>query len=450
MDDQDSTAKRSDEEAILGLNRISFEEYRPKANMLSGGKSRIARARDFHDTDDRPVATGPYHLIDVVVGSAAGPVMAEDRPVPTQKRPLHNRSSITDRPLGTLASDEIPYQTPDRIRINSLLLLELLENITNQRFTETKHTNGSGFDSQVILKPFKLLVIYEKDIKESAKRLAQKHMPGNIGEVGLKPTNQSNGVTLETPSVAIAAVESSGRGDSQDQETLSTQPMTKAETKRLEAKNRLESKRAFEELEVLLELYDDDLKPIFDMRRQIDECTLRSIAFPDLWHLFRHGEDLCSSEVHPQVYRILNLTGGRPLLITRDEVRSASRLEGLTDSMALNISCFFYSFNGKEFGPVQQTFQINKYDDVKLITSLPVYPVKFSNLKSETLTREGLIGRGKRYFELTQNKSNVVHKRYNGLTLDLEQLREEVRFIYTQSSEARYSYMITSRSIQKS
>lgn len=40
--------------------------------------------------------------------------------------------------------------------------------------------------------------------------------------------------------------------------------------------------------------------------------------------------------------------------------------------------------------------------------------------------REYFVSRGRRFIDLAHNTTDVVHKRYDGLTVDLEQLREEV------------------------
>lgn len=90
------------------------------------------------------------------------------------------------------------------------------------------------------------------------------------------------------------------------------------------------------------------------------------------------------------------------------------------------ILSYFYDFDGKELGARQQLHTIKSYDGNKAITSLPCFPITYSKQSRGAKPRDYFIERGKRFIELTRT-SEVVHKRYNGLTLAMDELREEVR-----------------------
>lgn len=83
-------------------------------------------------------------------------------------------------------------------------------------------------------------------------------------------------------------------------------------------------------------------------------------------------------------------------------------------------------FDGKEPGACQQLHTTKSYDGNKAITSLPCFPIKYTKHSRGVGLRDFFIGRGKRFLELTR-QAEVVHKRYNILTLAMDELREEVR-----------------------
>jgi len=134
------------------------------------------------------------------------------------------------------------------------------------------------------------------------------------------------------------------------------------------------------------------------------------------------------SERNPQIYRVVGTAGGR-LVLSGDRETRASRTRADTEaksSTTLTISCFYYGFNGNQLGPIQQIFEVKKYDGLKGVMSLPVYPINSGILPHEKM-REVFMQRGEKFVELTKNRSAVVHKRYEGLALDLNHLPEEVR-----------------------
>lgn len=196
----------------------------------------------------------------------------------------------------------------------------------------------------------------------------------------------------------------------------------------------LNSFRCLEALRVLRELLDNDLRPTFDLRQQIRDGVARNIAFQDLWHLFPLGGEIVSngSNGQNQVYRILDVSGGRPFLCERNLASmepwdSASKGRDLP---RFDILSYMYNSDGKDLGACQQLHTIKSYDGNKAITitSLPCFPIIYSKNSPGVKPRDFFIERDRRYIELTR-KMDVVHKRYNGLTLAMDELREEVRLI---------------------
>lgn len=171
-------------------------------------------------------------------------------------------------------------------------------------------------------------------------------------------------------------------------------------------------------------MLDTDLRPLLEMRQQIKERTLATIAYADLWNLFEHGQDVITSQSNSQVYRVLRWTGGRDPLAKHSlwaELQARAALEGQSAQVhenrgeALIVECHSYEFDGNNYGPMQKTFTIQKYEGERPITSLPVYPLEFAPGWKDI--RQRLIVRGDLYIQLSR-ADKVTHKHYTGLTLD--------------------------------
>ena len=94
---------------------------------------------------------------------------------------------------------------------------------------------------------------------------------------------------------------------------------------------------------------------------------------------------------------------------------SAKLKEAGYSTGALIIECFYMHFDGKQYGPVNQTFQIPKFDGPREVSSLPIVPLEIRD-DSEKIRNE-LLERGKKFAELS-NPAKTAHKLYKGLTLD--------------------------------
>jgi len=183
-------------------------------------------------------------------------------------------------------------------------------------------------------------------------------------------------------------------------------------------------RETIQHLQLLVELFDTDLKPMFDMRYCIKQSTLTHITYNDLWHLFENGQDVTTSDSNPRVYRVLRCTGGRETLAKHGlfadlqapayiDTNYLQKSDIRNDSFI--VECVSFEFDGQQYGPVQQIFTIRKYDGEKQITSLPIYPLSFSLDRDKI--RERLIERGRFYLELSRVE-HATHKHYMGLTLD--------------------------------
>lgn len=135
-------------------------------------------------------------------------------------------------------------------------------------------------------------------------------------------------------------------------------------------------------------------------------------------------------------YRVIKVTGGRELLspprdthklfsLAKDQpVNPASiklKDQGYSEG-AFVIECFYIDFDGTQYGPVNKTFQIRKFEGEKHITSLLVFPLVYD--VNEVTIHKKLIERGDKFAKLS-NPKKAKHMQYKGLTLDQHQ--EQVR-----------------------
>ena len=443
---------------IVGINRVSFEQYKPKKPTKAKPTHFTMAYHEFRRT--RLPGSPPRHIIDIVLPHfSTGEISqsnASNRALggATATKTLHRDNAVEG-----LVLRDTQQVVPERIRINSSLLLDTIRLITNLEFSSTA-THDSP-KTQVILRPFKSLVTYEPEIRKYAQSMKEKvallHAQDFASTDAVESTCESS-VDLLTTEVNGSRPEAAfglkiPRAEKPTMKSVDHSTIVVKED--IE-----ESERRLKELETLIEVLDNDLKPVFDLRRRIEKGDISSIAYCDLWHLFRVGGEVCVNEGHSQVYRIVDIRGGRPALCTKRDAREERQAEReasieqrrevnylhppkrtiyrsaerndhrpaeRNNHITLSISCFRYGFDGKHLGPVQRIFEIDAYDDLKPINSLVVYHVQFSGTNDGDLKREDFILRGKKFVELTKDDKSVVHRRYHGLTRSLDQVREEVR-----------------------
>ena len=170
---EEGPAPRSEppSDVILDIKRMSSAEYRDL------DPASVDYSTDTHVPRHEFPGQTPYHLFDVVYSSE---YLAERLDKITNTKPLtggHDScsSSVTALKQETVLSDGQSVQ-PDRVRINSILLLSGLEKISGLEF-ETIEINDEKYQlSQVMLRPFKFFVAFEREIKDEIERLEKLHM----------------------------------------------------------------------------------------------------------------------------------------------------------------------------------------------------------------------------------------------------------------------------------
>ena len=417
-----STPRGRDEKLDISLDikRVTFAEYTPTDPTP---KAKTDEQVTFFPPGHKPrhafAGQTPYSLIDVVY--------ADERPAPAHMPTM----------LG-ITPAEAPSVQPDRVRINSPLLLKALGRMSGHRFRESEINGTHYLLSQVMLRPFKFFVAYEQKIRDEVKRLECLRSYDLKSEVPPQEATHEGGLESAQQPIdhrIMSEPSNSDRGVTNVNNENGNRTASMNSPIDYERRNwdPLESHRCVEELRVLRELLDGDLRPTFELRKQLREGTARDVSFQDLWHLFTQGAEVVSNSAdgRRQIFRIDDTNGGRPYLCTRAHLlMEPFEAQGPHDKdlPKFEILAHTYESDGKVLGMCQQIFTIKRYEGSKAITSLPCYPISYAADSDGLGPRDFFIARGKRYMELARS-DRTVHKRYSGLTLfmdDKEELREEV------------------------
>ena len=186
-------------------------------------------------------------------------------------------------------------------------------------------------------------------------------------------------------------------------------------------------KDARDQMQLLVNTMDLHLGSLLMLHKAIRERVISKISFKHLWHLFQSGDVVVTSRQPCQAFRVIHVSGGRPLLtntdILRDDKYAEARqtLPRQSQMSPFNIDCVRFDFDGEKFGPVQETFSILEYEEERLISKLDIYPIDWVEKKEELV--ETLLDRGRRF----TGYHDFRHKRYEGLSLNDPQ--EEVSII---------------------
>ncbi|KAI0157023.1 hypothetical protein GGR57DRAFT_501403 [Xylariaceae sp. FL1272] len=298
--------------------------------------------------------------------------------VPVKDRPVLETQTIKDAHVSDkhpgsghfhqrqTEMEDLPnnFHVADRLRIRSRPLLRHIFNLTGTTIISSYDLTLPEEDSEeqssvVILRPFKLLVTFEEKLRDSL-------------------------LAMEKECV----LEAEGHIANKKQQDYSTQDLLL-------------------DLKLLIQFMDEDMQPIWELRRNIEAGTATHICYEDLWHLFKRG-DIVAHSSSPHAYRVMNFTGGRPPLIDRLQADENKPVDGFV------IDCLSIQYDGTNYIPQLQSFSIRPFLGTQRITSLPIYPLKLSN-QSKKLHRQYAM-QGKAFLELTTPP--FLHKHLRGRTLD--------------------------------
>ena len=174
---------------------------------------------------------------------------------------------------------------------------------------------------------------------------------------------------------------------------------------------------ARDHLKLVIDVIDGDLVGLMKLRQAISDGSVRKIRFKDLWNLFSPGDLVVTSKRPHQAFRVIFVSGGRPLMTTstiynEDKTRADFQYENEGSKVSpFKLDCVRFDFDGEKYGPIQEEININHFDEEKDVVELQVYPIRFAD--DESKLRQNLVKRAQHFTTYREFK----HKWYAGLSL---------------------------------
>jgi hypothetical protein len=300
---------------------------------------------------------------------------------------------------------------PERIRINSMPIIKILEKIHDDDISRQAAP-------VVIIRPFKALIYYEAKIRDWYKELVEKYHVKTVGTE--KSLSGADGAGATVPEVADG--KPSAKEDS-DGEALDSEEVDESVSKPEDQEGSIDvslvssdnsdttSEAALQQLQCLIDFMDTELDAKLKYLRS---ANCKRVTFSDIWLLFKPG-DFVVGQNERQAYQVIIVTstGHRATSPYRSYLDTTKSQFGET---AIRILCVHVDFDGKALGPVAKVFKIRRFEGERTATSLEIYPFTFAR---DPNLQQKLIERGKIFLEVAA----IKHMHYAGLTLET---RDEV------------------------
>ncbi|OCL09280.1 P-loop containing nucleoside triphosphate hydrolase protein [Glonium stellatum] len=305
---------------------------------------------------------------------------------------------------------------PGRIRINSHPLLAVLSHIAAKDWS---------MRPRVLLKPYKLLVHFESEIREYLKKLEDKWAHADITQLHERGALEAAHSSTQTDhKISVCAEEKENGADVHPElgnnigavsyvvtGGVTTERKTIEEKQPTDFEDILESYEALADLRCLVRFMNRYLSPVL---KRFGNASLKKIEFEDLWYLFKPGDEVYAPAPkarrpnrYQTAWRVLFVGGGRPALTADEETKRL--LESRPHDFVL--TCYYLDYNGRQYGPTCCNFIIKPFEGPIDITSLEVYPWRFA--KKGPAIREKLRSEG----ELFREYVNIKHLTYDGTSL---------------------------------
>ena len=314
----------------------------------------------------------------------------------------------------------------DRIRINSVPILMILGDISDQELS---------VEPTVHIQPFKFLVQHNKGIRsrlvvlesrwsdrEAEESLSLQNDQSSVrhkDKSDLNTSADSDSTPLQA-NISLKETDTAGKGASDKGETEQLE-----DRKRTKYEDLVDSVEALKDLRCLVQFMDQELK---DVDRYAKDDPPSRILFKDLWHLFKPGdhvyvplqskatEDKASpkpsqNESNDKRYhvswRVLSTWGGRPNLTAGDDDDTGVPKQKINP---FQLQCYYIDFSPGYF-PSTHRWKINPFVGEREVTSLEVYPWRY--MKDSVKAKSLLKDRGEKFRDFTTFK----YRFYKGSTL---------------------------------
>ncbi|KAF4462569.1 hypothetical protein FALBO_10623 [Fusarium albosuccineum] len=377
-------------------------------------------------------------------------------------RPQNHKTDSTSSPL------------PERIRIHSPILLQILATILGPDGSSLKVLNGNNL---VLLRPFKSLAYCERALQDWCAALEDKFRPTTEAPADIplvvediSDLPQSQGLETQHQRRDESEVPQLGQSEGQDPETtqqnkerLDSAPAggkegqisdasveakdeqpsdagRKRDDKEDDPNDITKSPVALKHLKCLLNFFDTDISA---KKSNLSNPLSTKVFFSDLWHLFRPGMEVIGSD-GKQAYRVIGISSAKHRMASPQDLwynpwsmgqkrKDPDSRPAKRQKPPFSISCVYIDFDGKHIGPVTRVFNFRRFDGEKSITSLEVYPLRFHQVRSSNIPepetqsdqtippsdeyRQKLIRRGARFLEV----ATVKHMYYSGQSIDSQE-----------------------------
>ena len=152
-------------------------------------------------------------------------------------------------------------------------------------------------------------------------------------------------------------------------------------------------------IDELVRFLDQEFDDLFNQEEERWEQEDPMIAFENLWHLFKPGQEIYAREDDEL----------DPYIIQRCDPKA-------DEGKSFGITAWNINFDGVTLGRSRRDFNIQQFKGERRITELDVFPARFyDNEESEASLHERLIDQGKMFFKISKNPS---YMEYTGFTLD--------------------------------
>ena len=321
-----------------------------------------------------------------------------------------------------------PTTNIERIRIRSIHIINALQTITEQTFSNSSRL--------IIHRPFKVLLFYREQILDYLAELEHDFADNTQCELGkqCKGYAELDGCSTH-PQTPCRRGSLSNRRDSLDKpgprsleapfSRRSEHPQCKHEV----SEELLAQIEAITHLRILVNFMKEDMKEIFARHELLRSSKAEMVTFQDMWHLFEAGDlvvaESAFNERSLELYQVSILPAAdffssrRPVkeISTRTEgtqhlVESVYKEETVSAMSVFNVDVFYFDFDGQKFGPVERRLQLVSFEGEKNIMDLPEYPLRFR--KDADQFKNMMLARGMKFRELS-TVSQYPHREYNGL-----------------------------------
>ena len=388
-------------EFIPSIRRLNWAEFKPSSTsdeasdydtpeanprlMLEGPKAKASG--DQHESGH---IKHQHHVLEV---------LTEDPQVNRRRRGKNPDDTKTHQGSDVAQTSKGGLRCPARLRICSRPLLKILRTII-----DADDNNVWNSAHMVFLRPFKMFIFHQAEIRGALKDLERKWQSKESPPID----------KLDEAKAEDQGGETEGAKDEEDKKDETNDPDTGADT---EVKT--DTFEALQHMRLLVEFLDHDLKLTFELRKKIDARDACEIAFADLWHLYNYGQEVRTPADKLQAYKVTKFTGGRDLLtefMPPDQSPVPSSCRDREDSNgSFFVECYSYDFDGTHYGPVHKMFKIPRYEGLKAITSLQVYPLEFDQEHRKEMAR--LVERGEKFMALAR-VNKTAHMTFHGRSLD--------------------------------